>query len=122
MTADCSKCGGKGWIPGFERINNGICFRCRGSGRQSIRRSPAPAVKPLDARRAEWVLGSTCSSYSGLSWQKMESIRSWVYGAGPQITQEYPGLLDHYQEVGEPLYFVEQESRHQEWLSEFAWR
>lgn len=28
----CPKCGGRGYIPGYEMIDNGVCFKCRGSG------------------------------------------------------------------------------------------
>lgn len=28
----CPKCDGKGVLPGFGHINNGICFKCNGAG------------------------------------------------------------------------------------------
>ena len=28
----CPKCAGKGWIPGYEHVEGGICFMCDGSG------------------------------------------------------------------------------------------
>lgn len=28
----CPKCGGKGYIPGYEMIANGVCFKCGGTG------------------------------------------------------------------------------------------
>ena len=28
----CSKCYGKGFIPGYEHVQNGVCFKCGGSG------------------------------------------------------------------------------------------
>lgn len=31
----CPKCGGKGYLPGYEHVEGGVCFMCGGSGRGS---------------------------------------------------------------------------------------
>ena len=28
----CSKCSGKGYIPGYAHVMNGVCFKCGGTG------------------------------------------------------------------------------------------
>lgn len=29
---DCIKCGGEGYIPEYDHVQGGICFRCKGTG------------------------------------------------------------------------------------------
>lgn len=33
LKTSCSRCGGLGKLPAYHHINNGICFKCGGSGR-----------------------------------------------------------------------------------------
>jgi hypothetical protein len=34
-SCECSRCGGEGEIPQFRHVEGGICFKCRGSGKEA---------------------------------------------------------------------------------------
>ena len=52
----CPRCGGAGYIPGYEHVEGGICFMCEGSGEGKGRTwkeyTPEYAAK-LEAKRIE---------------------------------------------------------------------
>lgn len=47
----CWKCSGKGEIGGFEHVEQGVCFVCRGTGHASARAGQRASVSPDQARR-----------------------------------------------------------------------
>lgn len=53
----CSKCGGRGYIHGYEHVAGGVCFRCEGSGidpRPTITKEYTPEYKAkLEQKRVE---------------------------------------------------------------------
>lgn len=56
----CTKCGGKGYIPGYEHVFGAVCFQCNGSGFDGRGRSwkeytPEYAAKLEERRRARLI-------------------------------------------------------------------
>jgi hypothetical protein len=41
----CSRCSGNGYFPQWEHVENGVCFRCRGSGFEKIEINESPWVR-----------------------------------------------------------------------------
>lgn len=53
----CHRCGGKGYIHGFEHIDNGVCFACGGAryARRAVRLYTAEKLEALNkVRNAKW--------------------------------------------------------------------
>lgn len=42
-TYPCTRCDGKGWIPGYGHVLGGVCFKCGGTGWQ--KRKPAAPTR-----------------------------------------------------------------------------
>ena len=40
----CGKCGGRGFLPVYSHVQDGVCFRCKGTGEQFIPRWTAPQI------------------------------------------------------------------------------
>lgn len=40
LTIECLKCCGSGKLPNFRHIEGGVCFRCGGTGRETVKRRP----------------------------------------------------------------------------------
>ncbi|MCA9559839.1 MAG: hypothetical protein KC583_14915 [Myxococcales bacterium] len=51
ITVECLKCCGHGKIPTFSHVEGGTCFRCGGTGRETVKSSPdnkrSAGPKPL---------------------------------------------------------------------------
>jgi len=103
-TVTCPRCDGNGHIEAFGHYADGICFLCY--GRKTIEVDREKQIRELGPEirtKAEWVLASTPESYEGLSYSKLEKIRTFSHG-GWGIGEAYPTLLSHYREVGEPAF------------------
>ena len=44
----CTRCGGTGYFPQYKRVENGVCFRCWGSGTDN-KPAPRPPKRPAPA-------------------------------------------------------------------------
>lgn len=112
----CPKCGGKGYIPGYEYIEGGICFKCGGSGNDGRGRSwkeytPEYEAK-LEARRIAKAkknapetnakfFQSIGFSADGEAWLVVGvdtySVKDALKEAGAKFTKEIGWHFDHEQ-------------------------
>lgn len=107
----CPKCGGKGWLPGYEHVEGGICFMCGGSGRSShsvtvrtheynqklIAKRLEKARKTASERNAKW-LKSWGFSEQGEAWivmGKTYEIREELKAAGATYRDTFGWHFDH---------------------------
>jgi hypothetical protein len=65
-TTKCDFCGGKGWLPHFQHVEGGLCFKCGGKG----------VVKAKPHQRGSWAAGKKfyLKSETGV-------VRFEIYGA-----------------------------------------
>lgn len=45
ITVECIKCNGTGTLPTFRHIEGGVCFRCGGTGRETVKRHETTSGK-----------------------------------------------------------------------------
>lgn len=110
----CPKCGGKGYIPGYEYVEGGVCFLCGGTGRGSqqviirtheynqklINARLEKARKTAGERNAKW-LKSWGFSEQGEAWivmGKTYEIREELKNAGAIYRDTFGWHFDHYVE------------------------
>lgn len=107
----CPKCGGKGWLPGYEHVEGGVCFMCGGSGRSShsvtvrtheynqklIAKRLEKARKTAHVRNAAY-LKSWGFSEQGEAWivmGKTYEIREELKAAGATYRDTFGWHFDH---------------------------
>lgn len=107
----CPKCGGKGYIPGYEYVEGGVCFLCGGTGRGSqqvivrtheynqklINARLEKARKTAGERNAKW-LKSWGFSEQGEAWivmGKTYEIREELKNAGATYRDTFGWHFDH---------------------------
>ena len=107
----CPKCGGTGYIPGYEHVEGGVCFRCGGSGRSSrsvivrtyeynqklISARLEKARKTAGERNAKW-LKSWGFSEQGEAWivmGKTYEIKDQLKAAGATYRDTFGWHFDH---------------------------
>ena len=107
----CPKCGGKGYLPGYEHVEGGVCFLCGGSGRhgrQVIVRTEEynekltqarleRARKTAGKRNAEF-LKSRGFSVDGFAWIVMGNtfeIKDQLKAAGARYDNIFGWHFDH---------------------------
>lgn len=107
----CPKCGGKGYIPGYEYVEGGVCFMCGGSGhgsrnvtvrtheynQQLIEKRLQKARKTAHIRNAAY-LKSWGFSEQGEAWivmGKTYEIRSELKAAGAFYRDTFGWHFDH---------------------------
>lgn len=107
----CPKCGGKGYLPGYEYIEGGVCFLCDGSGRgsrQVIVRTEEYNQKLVDARleKARKTAGERNAKYlksngfseDGFAWIVMGNtfeIKEQLKAAGAKFDNCFLWHFDH---------------------------
>lgn len=107
----CPKCGGKGYLPGYEYIEGGVCFMCGGSGRgsrQVIVRTEEYAQKLFETRleKARKTAGERNAKYlqsrgfsvEGFSWivmGKTFEIKDQLKAAGAKFDDAFGWHFDH---------------------------
>ena len=107
----CPKCGGTGYIPGYEHVEGGVCFMCGGSGRGSrqvivrteeynkklVEARLAKARKTAGERNAKY-LKSRGFSAEGLAWVVMGNtfeIKDQLKAAGARWDNTFGWHFDH---------------------------
>lgn len=107
----CPKCGGTGYIPGYEYVEGGVCFMCGGSGRGShsvivrtyeynqklINARLEKARKTAGERNAKW-LKSWGFSEQGEAWivmGKTYEIKDQLKAAGATYRDTFGWHFDH---------------------------
>lgn len=70
----CPKCGGKGYIPGYEYVEGGVCFMCGGSGRGS--RSVVVRTIEYNQKLAEKRLAKARATANA---RNVAFLRSWGF-------------------------------------------
>jgi hypothetical protein len=107
----CPKCGGTGYIPGYEHVEGGVCFMCGGSGRGShsvivrtyeynqklINARLEKARKTAGERNAKW-LKSWGFSEQGEAWivmGKTYEIKDQLKAAGAKWDDTFGWHFDH---------------------------
>lgn len=78
----CPRCGGHGWLTGYEHVEGGRCFQCGGSGRGSIKvtvRTYEYNQKLIEARleKARKTAGERNAKYLA-SWGFSEQGETWI--------------------------------------------
>lgn len=107
----CPKCGGKGYLPGYEHIEGGVCFLCGGSGRGShsvIVRTEEYNQKLINARleKARKTAGERNAKYlksrgfsvDGFAWivmGKTFEIKDQLKAAGARWDNTFGWHFDH---------------------------
>ena len=107
----CPKCGGKGYLPGYEHVEGGICFLCGGTGRGSrkvIVRTEEYNQKLVSARleKARKTAGERNAKYlksrgfsaEGFSWIAMGNtfeIKDQLKAAGAKYDETFGWHFDH---------------------------
>lgn len=107
----CPKCGGKGYIPGYEHVDGGVCFMCGGSGRghrSVIVRTREYNQKLIDARleKARKTAGERNAKYlksrgfsvDGFAWIVMGNtfeIKEQLKAAGARWDNTFGWHFDH---------------------------
>lgn len=107
----CPKCGGTGYIPGYEHIEGGVCFLCGGSGRGSqsvivrtyeynqklVNARLEKARKTAGERNAKY-LKSRGFSVDGFAWivmGKTFEIKDQLKAAGARWDNTFGWHFDH---------------------------
>lgn len=107
----CPKCGGKGYLPGYEHIEGGVCFMCGGSGRGShsvtvrtyeynqklVNARLEKARKTAGERNAKY-LKSRGFSVEGFAWivmGKTFEIKEQLKAAGARWDNTFGWHFDH---------------------------
>ena len=107
----CPKCGGTGYIPGYEHVEGGVCFMCGGSGRGSrsvivrtyeynqklVNARMEKARKTAGERNAKY-LQSRGFSVEGFSWivmGKTFEIKDQLKAAGARWDDTFGWHFDH---------------------------
>lgn len=107
----CPKCGGTGYIPGYEHVEGGVCFMCGGSGRGSrsvivrtyeynqklINARLEKARKTAGERNAKY-LKSRGFSVDGFAWivmGKTFEIKDQLKAAGATYRDTFGWHFDH---------------------------
>ena len=107
----CPKCGGTGYIPGYEHVEGGVCFMCGGSGRGSqsvIVRTYEYNQKLVNARleKARKTAGDRNAKYlksrgfsaDGFAWivmGKTFEIKEQLKSAGARWDNTFGWHFDH---------------------------
>lgn len=107
----CPKCGGKGYIPGYEHVDGGVCFMCGGSGRgrrSVIVRTREYNQKLIDTRleKARKTAGERNAKYlksrgfsvEGFAWIVMGNtfeIKEQLKAAGARWDNTFGWHFDH---------------------------
>lgn len=107
----CPKCGGNGYIPGYEYVEGGVCFMCGGSGRgsrQVIVRTYEYNQKLVNARleKARKTAGERNAKYlkywgfsvEGFAWVIMGNtyeIKDQLKAAGAKWNDTFGWHFDH---------------------------
>lgn len=107
----CPKCGGKGYIPGYEHVDGGVCFMCGGSGRghhQVVIRTEEYNQKLVNARleKARKTAGERNAKYlksrgfsvEGFAWivmGKTFEIKDQLKAAGARWDNTFGWHFDH---------------------------
>lgn len=107
----CPKCGGKGYLPGYEHVEGGVCFMCGGSGRGShsvIVRTHEYNQKLVNARleKARKTAGERNAKYlksrgfsvEGFAWivmGKTFEIKEQLKAAGARWDNTFGWHFDH---------------------------
>lgn len=107
----CPKCGGTGYIPGYEHVEGGVCFLCGGSGRGSqsvIVRTHEYNQKLINARleKARKTAGERNAKYlksrgfsvDGFAWivmGKTFEIKDQLKAAGARWDNTFGWHFDH---------------------------
>lgn len=107
----CPKCGGTGYIPGYEHVEGGVCFMCGGSGRGShsvivrtyeynqklVNARLEKARKTAGERNAKY-LQSRGFSVEGFAWivmGKTFEIKDQLKAAGARWDNTFGWHFDH---------------------------
>lgn len=107
----CPKCGGTGYIPGYEHVEGGVCFMCGGSGRGShsvivrtyeynqklVNARLEKARKTAGERNAKY-LKSRGFSVEGFAWivmGKTFEIKDQLKAAGARWDNTFGWHFDH---------------------------
>ena len=109
--SDCPRCGGRGYIPGYEMIEGGVCFKCNGSGsypHKYIERTPEYAAKLAERRLAKRIkeapernakfFASIGFSAEGLAWIAVGNtypIKDQLKAAGARYHEYFGWHFDH---------------------------
>lgn len=107
----CPKCGGKGYIPGYEYVEGGICFMCGGDGRGSrkvivrtweynekLRNTRLEKARKTAGERNANYLKSRGFSVEGFSWivmGKTYEIKDQLKAAGAKWDNTFGWHFDH---------------------------
>ena len=115
----CPKCDGSKNLNWCSHVENGVCFGCNGTGTIEV---------DLDAKRrelsdhsrtcAEWIMASTADSYKNLSWSMLNKARDFAHSNRGGVQEAFPEMLNHFREVGDPVFFARQEDRLAEWVDQ----
>lgn len=102
----CSKCEGKGRIQGFTHVQNGVCFRCGGTGKQASK-PRKQVVKPLTPYQQAMVERITTGTIEDLGYADLKALRDFAYWPMPQ----HPELLTVWRDRGEAFFQAAQDER-----------
>lgn len=95
---DCPKCMGSGRTR-FRHIENGVCFRCKGSGKLTVR---ASTTRPAKIRKQdEWCAHSiTAKDLSICDFTQLSTLRDFAHSE----TGHRMGILPVWMERGERFF------------------
>ena len=80
----CPNCQGTGKISTFEHVDNGVCFRCHGTGALSYKQqwnAFYPYYRDFDEqsrKRIKWLMNATEADWSRLTLEQMRNVEQWV--------------------------------------------
>jgi len=88
----CPKCQGTGNLPQYAHVQNGVCFRCSGTGRD-LRAELATAVQKLARARREWQsLNRTSKRARGVHKRHMKEELDLLTREGKQLRKHVDTL------------------------------
>lgn len=91
----CRRCGGTGWLDVFSHVEQGICFKCQGSG---VHAYEAPSRREPVEREAPWPRKEVTligNRWTLLKWPKRENIYLLYLGRlHPNINPDFSEGID----------------------------
>ena len=71
VRGDCPRCGGTGYMPQYNHVEGGVCFRCRGTG---FSKTVIPSFSPASFRSKINPLANDFTDNSILSTENTSSF------------------------------------------------
>lgn len=95
----------------FGHYASGVCFLCHGAKTIDVDLEAKRSELSDDTcLKAKWVMASTREDYTSLSYDKLHRIRDFCHD-GWGLQEAYPGLLNHWFEVGEGAFQFAQDQK-----------